>query len=104
MSGLHKDVGHVQIGALKDLKKELGLRRNSLVKAMIAEVERALYEDLHARPHTEIAVAASHHLHRQSSERSNTVRHQACHQSYAVLIMSHPMTLNDYLRGGRDHV
>lgn len=57
-----------QIGALKDLKKELGVRRNSLVKAMIAEVEREVYEDLHSRPHAEAATAtSSHHFDRQSS-------------------------------------
>lgn len=57
----------VQIGALKDLKKELGVRRNSLVKAMIAEVEKELYEDLHARPHAEAAARTSHQFVRHSS-------------------------------------
>ena len=57
----------LQIGALKDLKKELGVRRNSLVKAMIAEVERAIYEDLHSKSHTEAAATSSQHFDRQSS-------------------------------------
>ena len=56
-----------QIGALKDLKKELGVRRNSLVKAMIAGVERAIYEDLHSKPHAEAAATTSTHFDRHSS-------------------------------------
>lgn len=51
----------MQISGLKDIKKELGLRRNSLVKAMIAEIERAIYEDLQNRAHVDTGPSSPGH-------------------------------------------
>ena len=33
----------VQIGALRDVRKDLGVRRNALLKAVAAELERRIY-------------------------------------------------------------
>lgn len=35
-----------QIGALKEVKRELALMRNALLKTLIAELEKAIYERL----------------------------------------------------------
>ena len=38
----------MQIGALEGIKSELRLRRNMLLKALTAELERLMYDDLEA--------------------------------------------------------
>ena len=38
----------IQIGALEGIKSELRLRRNMLLKALTAELERLMYDDLEA--------------------------------------------------------
>lgn len=40
---------HLQIGALKEIKRELVSRRRSLMKAMITETERLVFENLSSR-------------------------------------------------------
>ena len=40
----------MQIGALKEIKRELAARRNALMKSLVAEVERSTFEELAARP------------------------------------------------------
>ena len=47
----------VQIGALKEIKRELKLRRNTLLKAVTAEVERLIYED--TETHVDLAALDS---------------------------------------------
>jgi hypothetical protein len=34
---------HPQIGALRDLRKDMGVRRNVLLQAVVAELERRVY-------------------------------------------------------------
>ena len=38
----------MQIGALKEIKRELAARRNALLKTLVAEMERATFEELAA--------------------------------------------------------